>query len=64
MSIFRHPVPVQVKLTYGTVTQCFGTIFIEFISGSSQNSQSGSGRPLNLDPDLLFLNTICKVKII
>ena len=45
------------------LNQCFGSIFIESGSGSSQKSQSGSRKALNPDPDPCYFFTLFEKKL-
>ena len=50
------------KVPVMCLIQCFGSIFIESGSGSSQKSQSGSRKGLNLDPVPSYFLTLSEKK--
>ena len=50
------------KVPVMCLIQCFGSIFIESGSGSSQKSQSGSRKGLNLDPVPSYFLTLSEEK--
>ena len=48
----------ELEVKVGTYFQCFGSIFVESGTGSSQKSQTGSGSGQALNPDPWYFFTL------